>query len=96
MTQHKFKRSLRRLNVKNDREQIFNELMTGKFPKLKITQVHLIKNGHQVLIKINKNKSLEKLNNISDKGYEILSCDMNKKQIFFNGLITDFFSTIDA
>ena len=50
MTQHKFKSSLRRLNVKSDREQIFNELMTGKFPKLKITQVHLIKNGHQVLI----------------------------------------------
>ena len=40
--------------MKNDREQIFNELMTGTFPKLKITQVHLIKNGHQALIQIKK------------------------------------------
>ena len=61
MTQRKFKSSLRRLNVINDREQIFNELITRKFPKLKITQVHLIKNGCQALIKINKNKLLEKL-----------------------------------
>ena len=60
MTQYKFKSNLRSLNVKNEREQIFNELMTEKFPKLKITQVHLVKNDHQVLLRINKNKSLRK------------------------------------